>query len=103
MDFAFFVTHFGYTKADYNQLTYRDKVFITKAYEDMVVSWTTYIRNAVLNGVSNALRKKNQSFRPLWKKTAAKADKAVIQDNLHTILQIEQNEKEWIDKIRKGV
>lgn len=99
MDFAFFAVNFGYTKRDYAELTERDKLFIYKAYENKVVSESTLMRDAVLNAVSNALRKKNKSFMKLWKKRTQKANKEVIADHIKTIMEIEKKETNWIDKI----
>lgn len=102
MDFAFFVVNFGYTRKDYDELTDREKVFIYKAYENKTVSWSTLMRDAVLNAVSNALRKKNKRFMKLWKKRSKKADKDVIKDAMRTITDIEQNEHGWIELIYKA-
>lgn len=102
MDFAFFAVNFGYTKRDYAELTERDKQFIYKAYENKIVSWSTLARDAVLNAVSNALRKKNKRFMKLWKKRSKKADQETIAENLQTVMEIEEKEKGWIDVIYKA-
>lgn len=102
MDFAFFAVNFGYTKRDYAELTEKDKQFIYKAYENKVVSWSTLARDAVLNAVSNALRKKNKRFMKLWKKRNRKADRDVVIENMKTVIEIEKREKGWIDKIYKA-
>lgn len=99
IDFAFFVVHFGYSRADYDALSEVEKAFIRKAWEDYTVSWTTLVRDAVFNAVGNALRKKGKRFRKLWKKRAQKADREVIRDNTKTIMEIEEKEKGWIDRI----
>lgn len=99
MDFAFFVVNFGYTKEDYLALTPRDKAFIYKAYENKIVSTSTMIRDAVLNANGNLNRKKGSPFRKLWKKKSKKADIVTIRHDMHTIAEIEKNEKGWIDKI----
>lgn len=58
------------------------------------------MRNAVLNAVSNALRKKNARFRELWKKVARPIDKEQAEENVKVVQEIEEKEgKGWIDKI----
>lgn len=99
MEFAFFAVNFGYSKRDYADLTAWDKAFIYKAYETKVVSETSLIRDAVLNAVVNALRKKGKRFVKLWKKRQRRADKNISRNNLRTILDIEQKETGWIDRI----
>ena len=102
IDFAFFVVNFGYSKADYNALSETEKLFIRKAWENHTVSWSTLVRDAVFNGVGNALRKKGKRFQKLWKKRAQKADKDLIRENTKTIMEIEEHEKGWIDRIYKA-
>lgn len=100
MDFAFFAVHFGYSKSDYQELTPREAIFIRKAWEDKLVSDNTLMRNAVLNAVSNALRKKNSRFRELWKKLARPVDKEQAVENVKIAHEIEAKEgKDWIDRI----
>lgn len=112
MDFAFFAVNLGYSKRDYYELTQREAAFIRKAWEEKLVSDSTLMRNAVLNAVSNALRKKNSRFRELWKKLDRSIDKGVAEENVKIIQEIEEKEgKGWIDKVlqanglkrRKGV
>ena len=93
------MVNFGYSKADYDALSDVEKAFIRKAYENYTVSWTTLMRDAVCNAVSNALRKKGKRFKKLWKKRAKKADKDLIRENTKTIMEIEEKEKGWIDRI----
>lgn len=58
------------------------------------------MRNAVLNAVSNALRKKNARFRELWKKIQAPVDMELARENLRIVTEIEEKEgKGWVDKI----
>lgn len=102
IDFAFFAVNFGYSKRDYLELTDTERQFIYKAYENKVVSWSTLVRDAVLNAVGNALRKKNKRFQKLWKKRAKSADRDLIIENTKTILEIEKKEKGWIDLIYKA-
>lgn len=103
MDFAFFVVNFGYSKEDYYQLTQREAAFIRKAWEEKLVSDNTLLRNAVINAVSNALRKKNSRFKELWKKNQQPVDKYKAEENLKIVHEIEEKEgKSWIDKIWKA-
>lgn len=61
------------------------------------------MRNAVLNAVSNALRKKNARFRELWKKVARPIDKEQAEENVEVAQEIEEKEgKGWIDKILRA-
>lgn len=102
IDFAFFAVNFGYSKRDYLELTDTERMFIYKAYENKEVSWSTLVRDAVFNAVGNALRKKNKKFQKLWKKRSKKADKELIRETTVTIMEIEQKEKGWIDRIYKA-
>lgn len=98
IDFAFFVVNFHYTRSDYEQLTPRDKQFIKKAYENKTVKETTEMRNAVLNAVGNALRKKNSRFVHLWKKVQRPIDKEKALNDLAVIEEVEAKEgKLWVD------
>ena len=100
MDFAFFAVNFGYSRKEYNSLTLTEKLFIYRAWEDKVVSDSTLLRDAVLNAVSNALRKKGKKFQPLWKKNQAPVDKEAARDNLEIVEEVEAKEgKGWIDEI----
>lgn len=58
IDFAFYFVNFGTTKSEFLELTRREKAFIRKAWEDKQVRESELMRNAVLNAVSNAMRKK---------------------------------------------
>lgn len=61
------------------------------------------MRNAVLNAVSNALRKRNSRFRELWKKLAHPVDKSRAEENIRIVQEIESKEgKGWIDKVLKA-
>ena len=103
MDFAFFAVNFHYSRADYNALTATEKAFIYKAWEDKTVSDSTFIRDAVLNAVSNALRKKHSPFKKLWKKLQQKADTEKAKDDIKIALEIEEKEgKGWVDRIYKA-
>lgn len=103
IDFAFFVVNFGYSKADYEALTRKEKVFIYKAWENKTVQESTHLRNSVLNAVNNALRKKGKKFVHLWKKKQKKLDKDVAKENMKIIRTVESNEgKAWVDLIYKA-
>lgn len=101
-DFAFFCTHFHYSRADYNALTPTEKAFILKSYEDKVVSETTLIRDAVLNAVSNALRKKGSRFRSLWKKKCKKANLEAVGNDIEILKRADaKSQINWVEKIYK--
>lgn len=103
IDFAFFVVNFGYSKADYEALTPRERLFIYKAWENKTVSDTTHLRNAVMNGYLNARRKKNKKLIPLWKKKQKRADKEVVNSNLQAIMENQKKEgRSWIDLIYRA-
>ncbi|NBI08247.1 hypothetical protein D3Z33_15410 [Senegalia massiliensis] len=103
IDFAFFVTNFNYTKEDYLDLTPKEKMFIMKAWETKLVSDSTHMRNAVLNAVNNAMRKKNKKFVDLWKKKQKKLDKELARNNLKIVQKLEKdNDKSWVEKIYKA-
>lgn len=101
MELAFFITEFHFSKADYESLTPAEIAFVMRAWEDKTVRDTTYIRDAVLNAVVNAMRKKRQSFRKLWKKAGKlKADaQADYKNKIEIIKEIEKKEAGWIDKV----
>lgn len=102
MDFAFFCVNFGYSLKDFEQLTPRQISFIYKAWEDKIVSDTTHMRNAVMNAIANAMRKKGKKFIDLWKKRRKKADMAVVYENLKLVREVEEKEgKSWVEKIFK--
>lgn len=105
MELAFFVTEFHFTKADYESLTPAEVAFVMKAWEDKTVRDTTYNRDAVLNAVTNALRKKSQRFRKLWKKAGTMTeDKQLdMKQKIRTIEAIEKKSgKGWLDVILKN-
>lgn len=93
----------GYSKRDYEELTPREAAFIRKAWEDKLVSDNTLLRNAVLNAVNNALRKKNAPFRELWRKAQAPVDRDKARDQIEIVREIEKKEgKDWVDRILKA-
>ena len=100
MDFAFFVANFHYSREEYNALTPTEKAFIFKAWEDKTVSDSTVLRDAVLNAVANALRKKNSRFKKLWRKLQGKSDREKAKEDIQIVNEIEKKEgKDWIDRI----
>lgn len=99
MDFAWFVVHFNYSRTQYDELTPTEKAFIRKAYEDKTVSDTTLIRNAVLNAVANANRKKGKRFRELWRKKMPVVNENDKRKKFSSIEEIEKREAGWIKKI----
>lgn len=101
-DFAFFAVNFGYSKKEYEELTPTERKFILKAWEDRTVSWTTLVRDAVLNAVTNAFRKKGKRFQKLWKKRSS-----VSMEDIREYMRISEKVKRetgnnWIDRIRKA-
>lgn len=103
IDFAFFAVNFGYSKTDYEVLTLKEKAFIYKAWEEKIVSDSTTLRNAVLNAVNNALRKKGKKFIHLWKKKQKRANKDIITNNLKIVRELEARDgKKWVDAVYKA-
>lgn len=101
MDFAFFVVHFGYNRVEYDMLTKRQRAFILKAWEDKTVQESTLLRNAALNAVTNAMRKKGKPFCVLWKKKQQKADIEIVQEQMRIAREVDEKDGgAWIDKLR---
>lgn len=100
MDLAFFVVNFGFSKREYLELTDKEKMFIRKEFERKTITDATYIRDAVFNAVSNALRKKGARFQELFKKKQAKADVEFNENAVSTVLEIEETGgKDWVRRI----
>lgn len=101
MDFAFFAVNFGYSKADYEALTPREKIFLLKAWENKLVSDTTFIYNAVFTASYNVNRGRRKRALKLWRKARVqKADMDVVSENLGIIREVEAREgKGWVDLI----
>lgn len=101
MDFAFFAVNFGYSKADYESLTSRDKAFIYKAWEDRIIRESYNLYNAVFTATYNVNRPKKKRALKLWKKASIR--KANMEDTYNSINVVRENERkegrEWIDKI----
>lgn len=100
IDFAFFAANFGYSRADYDALTLREKAFLYKAWENRVVADTTQIYNAAFTAVYNALRKKGKPALKLWKRGRThKADVEEMQENQKIAAEIAAEDKSWVDLI----
>ena len=103
IDFAFFFVNFGTSKKEFMELSKRDKIFIRKAWEEKEVRESTFLRNAVMNAVSNAMIDKKQSFRELWTKKSKPADFEAVEVNLTTIEESNQNDGfDWVTEIYKA-
>lgn len=74
MDLAFFIVNFGYTKADYQALTPRERAFVYRAWEDKLVRESQLNHDASLLAYVNANRKKGRKAQPLWRKQADRID-----------------------------
>ena len=103
IDFAFFFVNFNTSKREFMELTKREKVFIRKAWEEKEVRASTFMRNAVMNAVANAMRDKKTPFRDLWKKKQKPVDFEVVENNLDVV---EESNKEdgfdWVAEIYKA-
>lgn len=85
------------------ELTKREKIFIRKAWEEKEVRESTFLRNAVMNAVANAMRDKKTPFRDLWKKKQKPVDFDAVEINLDVIE--ESNKKDgfdWVAEIYKA-
>lgn len=101
IDFAFFAANFGYSKAEYEALTEKEKRFLLKAYENRLVTATTMIYNAVFTATYNVERGKRKRALKLWRKQRTHtADEEIVKENLKIAEEIEQKEgKSWVDLI----
>lgn len=90
-ELAFFVVNFHMSKRDFDELTEKEKLFIRKEWENKVIFESTMTRNAALNAIANANRKKNSRFIELHKKKRERANKEF---NTAAIVVITQTEKE---------
>ena len=95
------MVHFGYSKADYEALTPREKAFIYKAWETRTVADSYHMYNAVFTATYNVKRKKNKRALKLWRKASVrKADMEIIHDNMKIIREVEQKEgRSWVEKV----
>lgn len=101
MDFAFFAVNFGYSKSDYEQLTPREVRFIYKAYEDMVVSQSYRIYNAVYTAFYNANRPKKKRALKLFKKKGTNISEEQRKDTLDAVLESQKNDGNWVARLYK--
>lgn len=100
IDFAFYFVNFGTTKSEYLELTRREKAFIRKAWEDKQVRDSEFMRNAVLNAVNNAMRKKSAKFVDLWKRKQQPADMEIVEAHLEIITKnIADEGNSWVDLV----
>ncbi|HFH7049577.1 TPA: hypothetical protein ACGMJ7_002052 [Streptococcus agalactiae] len=61
------------------------------------------MRNAVLNAVSNAMRKKSAKFVDLWKRQQQPANMEIVNAHLEIVSISEETEgKSWVDAIYKA-
>lgn len=104
MDFAFFASNFGYSKADYNAITKKEQAFLIKAIETRIVSQTTLMYNAIYTAVYNAMRPKNKRALKLWiKPKTQRANMQTASENLRIVNEVEEKEgKGWIDQIYRA-
>ena len=103
IDFAFFFVNFNTSKRDYMELTKREKVFIRKAWEEKEVRESTFMRNAVMNAVANAMRDKKTPFKDLWKKKQKPVDFEAVEINLDAIEESNrEDEFDWVAEIYKA-
>ena len=103
IDFAFFFVNFNTSKRDFMELTKREKVFIRKAWEEKEVRESTFMRNAVMNAVANAMRDKKTPFRDLWKKKQKPVDFEVVENNLDVVKESNKEDGfDWVAEIYKA-
>lgn len=100
IELAFFIVDVGMSKSEYESLTETEKMFIRKRHEQKFISEKTWLRNAVLNAVNNALRKKGKKFIELFPKKQHKADKEYNKNAIKIVMEMEKtNGKSWINLI----
>jgi hypothetical protein len=101
IDFAFFAVNFGYSKADYEAITLKEKAFIYKAWENKTISDSYLLYNAVFTAVYNANRPKRKKPLKLWKKRGQRiVDMETVNENLKIVKQIDQQEGDsWVRKV----
>lgn len=90
------------SRAEFDTLTEKEKLFIRKEHEHKFIHNTTWMRNAVLNAEANLNRKKNKRFIELFPQKL-KADKKYNENAIQNILEMEKEKgKSWVDKIYKA-
>lgn len=81
-------------------LTEVEKAFIRKEFERKTITDATYLRDSVLNAVSNAMRKKGSKFQELFKRKQAKADVEFNEQAIDVVMEVEDRDgKSWVDQI----
>lgn len=100
IDFAFFAVNFGYSKADYEALTPREKLFIYKANENKIIADSYHIYNAVFTAFYNVNRPKRKRPLKLFRKGAKTADMETVRDNMKIIQEVDKIEGDsWVRRI----
>ncbi|OLS39142.1 phenylalanine racemase [Bacillus sp. MRMR6] len=101
-DLAFFVVQIGLSRAEFDMLTEKEKMFIRKEHENKFMKDTTWTRNAVLNAEANINRKKGKKFIELFPKKNL-ADKEYNENAVKNILEMEATKgKGWVDLVYKA-
>ena len=102
--FAFFVANFRYTRAEFDELTKKELLYILKAWENKIVLETQLQANAFSNAYVNANRKKGASATPLWsKKRNNKVNIELMKNKFKEISEAEANNTtDWIRLIYGG-
>lgn len=100
------MVNFGYTKADYDVLTERERLFIMKAYENKVVGDSELLRQAVEVAMINIEQSKKKGKRrpqPLWRKLQKPLDKDVATVHLTLVKQLEKKSGDkWLELIYRA-
>lgn len=100
MDFAFFAVNFGYSKADYEALTPKDKVFIVKEWENKKVLDTNLLYRAFYTATYNLNRKRGKKALKLWKSPQKSVDKENMRATIKSLLEAEnKSSKDWVARI----
>lgn len=103
IDFAFFAVNFGYSKEEYEQLTFKEIAFIKKEWENKIIRDSYNMYKSVFTAFYNVNRPKNKGALKLWKTKPKKVDKAEYEENIKIIKHMEnKNGKSWVDKIYKA-
>lgn len=95
------MVNFGYSKQDYETLTPREKAFIYKAWENKLVSDTSFLYNSVFTATYNVNRPKRKRALKLWRKAKVRpANKEVIKETLELVKEVEKAEgNDWVRMI----
>lgn len=85
------------------ELTKREKIFIRKAWEEKEVRESTFMRNAVMNAVANAMRDKKAPFRDLWKKKQKPVDFEEVEVSLDVVEESNKADGfDWVAEVYKA-